>query len=100
VFGWKRKDSFHGDMILREYIFEQLDIRLNRAYPLANWSNKDVINYLEMNTLPLPVHYKKGERNSGMNISKDHLIFLCDNCPADYQKTIQAFPFAETQLYI
>ena len=68
------------------------------AYPLAEWTNRDVLAYLRANKLPTPVVYGKGVSN-GVGFNEDCFLWLRENYPNDLEKIYAEFPLAKRILF-
>jgi 3'-phosphoadenosine 5'-phosphosulfate sulfotransferase (PAPS reductase)/FAD synthetase len=69
-----------------------------RGYPLSEWSNADVVTYLKLHDIPLSPEYAHIGHSYGGGLEGGDLVFLRDHYPADYQKVLARFPFAEAEL--
>ena len=68
------------------------------CYPLADWTQKDILAYMKQNNLPEPVRYgNKASNGIGFNI--DCFLWLRSNYPVDLQKIIKAFPMSGRILF-
>lgn len=61
-------------------------------YPMADWTLKDVLTFMEIRKIKIPELTKKGCRGVGLEYSD--LKFISENYPDDYEKIQQVFPFA------
>lgn len=94
-YGMKKPDSMaRHAMIGHDGV---IDNRQHRIYPLFNWTDKDVFFYLEKNKIKLPEYYRFGFRD--INTFKgEALLWIYNNCPNDYEKIKQVFPFVEADI--
>ena len=69
------------------------------AYPLANWTNKEVLQYIKARNLIQPFVYAEGEISQGFNISLDCMLLMKYRYPRDYDRILQTFPFAEKLIF-
>lgn len=91
-YGYKKCDSLSRRGILNT--FDGIDNRNKKFYPLADWNNKDVLNYLKQNKLPLPIDYSYGFRD--VNIYEgESLQWIYNNFPNDYKKIQTVYPFID-----
>jgi phosphoadenosine phosphosulfate reductase len=99
IYGYKRQDSLERRGIINSNCIEcdGVDIRNRKIYPLANWSNREVIAYLKQKRLPLPVDYQYGFRD--INTFKGPaLLWLYRNFPEDYELVKAQYPLIEAAL--
>ena len=68
------------------------------AYPLAEWTNKEVLAYMRTAKLPALVIYGKGASN-GIGFNLDCFLWLRENCPQDLEKIYKAFPLSKRILF-
>jgi 3'-phosphoadenosine 5'-phosphosulfate sulfotransferase (PAPS reductase)/FAD synthetase len=92
VYGYKKTDSLSRRGILNT--FDGVDCRNKKIYPLADWNNKDVFNYIKKQRLPLPEDYSLGFRDTNFYYG-DSLLWIYNNYPADYQKIKKVYPFID-----
>ena len=79
-----------------------------QAYPLAEFSQKQVLSYMMMHHLPEPVQYglsqscadsKVGKASNGIGFNVDCLLWLEKNYPNDLKKIYATFPLCERVLF-
>ena len=95
VTGAKQADNVVRRIMLRQFLFDTVDIDKKRVHPLSLWKKADVISYIKFKKLPMPIQYKIAA-SSGMDITRETLLFLKHHWPEDYRLMINCFPFAET----
>lgn len=95
--GMKKADGMNRRLMLKGY--EQKDyIHNGCAYPLSDWTQKDVLAYMRQNNLPQPVRYSlKASSGAGFNI--DCFLWLRENFPNDLQKIYKTFPMSERIIF-
>lgn len=69
------------------------------VYPLAVWTNKEVLKYIEMNNLIKPFVYNPKDISQGFSIDLRSLLLLRERFPRDYQRTLREFPFCEKLIF-
>lgn len=69
------------------------------VYPLAQWTNGEVLQYIQKRNLIKPFVYIEGEASQGYGVDLQTLLFLRKNYPNDYQKTLKEFPYAKKLLW-
>lgn len=94
-YGMKKADSMNRRLMLNTY---QDYENAGKVYPLADWTQKDVIAYMKQARLPEPVRYSK-KASGGVGFNLDCFLWLRENCPIDLQKIIKAFPMSERILF-
>lgn len=94
-YGMKKADSLNRRLMLNTY--KNYENGQN-VYPLADWTQKDVLAYMKMRKLPNPVRYSKNA-SGGVGFNLDCFLWMRQNCPDDLQKVIQAFPLSEKILF-
>lgn len=62
-------------------------------YPLKEWNKHHVLEYLKVNHIPVPD--SEGTNATGIDLSTPSVLWLHDKHPADYQRLIKWFPYAE-----
>lgn len=68
------------------------------VYPLAEWTNKDVLQYIKVKNLIKPFYYGEGV-SQGFSITLDVLTLLKAYYPRDYMRTLVVFPYAESLIF-
>ncbi len=75
-----------------------------QAYPLAEFSQKQILSYMQMHQLPQPVMYslatsgdgaKVGKASNGIGFNLDCMLWLEKNYPQDLQTIYKTFPMSE-----
>ena len=95
--GMKKADGMNRRLMLKGY--EANDYVNNlQAYPLADWTQKDVLSYMKMHGIPEPIRYSlKASSGTGFNI--ECFLWLRENYPQDLQKIYDTFPLSERILW-
>ena len=95
--GMKKADGMNRRLMLKGYEEEDY-IHNGAAYPLADWTQKDVLAYMKQANLPEPIRYSlKASSGTGFNI--DCFLWLRENFPQDLQKIYRTFPMSERILF-
>lgn len=75
-----------------------------QAYPLAEFSQKQILSYMQMHQLPMPVMYslatsgdgaKVGKASNGIGFNLDCMLWLEKNYPSDLARIYSVFPLSE-----
>ena len=77
--GAKRADSLQR----RCYVGTLKDV----VHPIAGWTQLDVLAYLRMRGLPVPL------TQSGIDLGVPSLLWLYDNYPGDFERVEAVFPY-------
>jgi 3'-phosphoadenosine 5'-phosphosulfate sulfotransferase (PAPS reductase)/FAD synthetase len=76
-----------------------IDERNKKLYPIADFSTKDVMSYIKLNKLMLPVEYSHGWIHDFYVPDVNGLIYLKNNYPKDYQKVTAEFPQLKAMVF-
>lgn len=101
VYGFKKNDSLNRRLMLKGYD-EFMSPDGKKLYPLADWSNKQVIMYIGKNRLIQPLKYGNtgNTRSQGVDIDDISFLLFCrKNYPGDLKKVIEEFPDTERKLF-
>lgn len=98
--GMKGVDGYMKRMRLKTYEKRGgLITEKGMAYPLANWTNKDVLQYIRSRNLIQPFVYVEGDVSQGFDLSLGTMLLMKYRYPADYKRTLASFPYAEKILF-
>ena len=93
VYGYKMVDSVNRAGIMNApYVKDGIDTKNNRLFPLARWSQKEVLYYIKQNKLFLSPEYDYGFRDIN-EFTKESLNFIKEKFHRDYKKIIDFYPF-------
>lgn len=95
--GMKKADGMNRRLMLNGYT-ESCYENKGLVYPLAEWTQKDVLAYMKMHRLPEPVRYSKNA-SSGVGFNLDCFLWMRENYPQDLEKVYEAFPLSRRILY-
>lgn len=95
--GMKKADGMNRLLMLMTYRQDSYTHNGN-AYPLAEWTHKDVLAYMRMRNLPEPIRYSM-KASSGIGFNIDCFLWLRENYPQDLQKIYKTFPLSERILW-
>ena len=101
VYGFKKNDSMNRRLMLKGYE-NFTNPEGTKIYPLSDWSNKEVIQYIRKNRLIEPIHYGNtgNTKSQGTDITDiSFLLWMRKNYPNDLKKTIAEFPDCERLLF-
>ncbi len=101
VYGFKKNDSMNRRIMLKGYE-NFTNPEGTKVYPLSDWSNKEVLQYIRKNRLIEPIHYGNtgNTKSQGTDITDiSFLLWMRKNYPNDLKKTIAEFPDCERILF-
>lgn len=99
VYGMKKNDSMNRRLQLNGYK-DGICWQSNKAYPLMDYSNKQILAIIDYLRLPTPMSYAKGGQSSGENVeSPDYLYWLYKNYPDDLISTFKMYPASRVKFY-
>lgn len=100
--GMKGVDGYMKRMRLKMFAKTDYITDKGMVYPLALWTNKEVLKYISSRNLIKPFKYGSATEkqvSQGFGIDKPTLLFLSKYCPEDIPKIFAEFPYAEKLLY-
>lgn len=97
--GMKGVDGYMKRMRLKLFSKTGYITEKGMVYPLALWSNKEVLKYIERKNLIRPFVYEQGKASQGLTINLPILLTLRKEFPNDYKKVLAEFPFAEKLIF-
>lgn len=99
-FGFKQSDSMNRRLMLRTYDMNGINEAQKKCYPLSEYKNKDVMDYISRAGLIKPESYDSKHQSSGTDITDiNYLLFLRNRFPGDLQKVINEYPLVERRLF-
>lgn len=99
-FGFKQSDSMNRRLMLRTYRLNGINEVQKKCYPLSEYRNKDVLEYISRKGLIKPESYGGKHQSSGTDITDiNYLLFLRSKYPVDLQKVIDEYPLVERKLF-
>jgi len=98
--GMKGVDGYMKRMRLKMYEKQSgLVTEKGMAYPLAFWTNKEVLQYIKARNLIAPFVYVEGDVSQGFDLSLGTMLLMKYRYPADYKRVLSSFPYAEKLLF-
>lgn len=95
--GMKKADSMNRRLMLQRY--EKSDYNnKGLCYPLADWTQKHILSYMRMHSLPTPTRYSL-KASGGVGFNLDCLLWMRKNYPQDLERLMSVFPLSRRQLY-
>lgn len=95
--GMKKADGMNRRLMLMGYEQNHFE-NAGLAYPLANYTQRDILAYMKQKNLPTPVRYGK-TASSGCGFGVDFYLWLRKNWPQDLKKVLATFPLSEKILF-
>lgn len=93
--GMKKADSMNRRLMLNGYEgYENNGL----VYPLADWTQKEILAYMRHKKLPEPVRYSK-KASGGVGFNEDCFVWLRENYPQDLDKILKTFPMSRKILF-
>lgn len=94
--GMKKADGMNRRLMLNTY--ENYENQ-GMCYPLADWTQKDILAYMRQHNLPEPVRYSNNKPSGGVGLNLDCFLWMREHAPEDLEKVIKAFPMSERILF-
>jgi len=95
--GMKKADGMNRRMMLNTYKENGYENN-GLVYPLAEWTQRDILSYMRQHRLPEPIRYSL-KASSGVGFNLDCFLWLEKNYPQDLRKIYEVFPMSERILY-
>lgn len=95
--GMKKADSMNRRLMLNGYVEGGYENK-GLVYPLAEWTQKDVLAYMKQRNIPSPIRYGKKASN-GIGFNEDCFLWMRENYPGDLEKVYKAFPLSRRILF-
>lgn len=95
--GMKKADGMNRNLMLKGYEANGYESK-GLVYPLASWTQKDVLAYMKHKRLPQPVRYSS-KAGGGVGFSKETFTWLEKHYPQDLEKIYKVFPMSERILF-
>lgn len=95
--GMKKADGMNRRLMLREYEANNYENN-GFVYPLADWTQKEILAYMRQKRLPQPVRYSHNA-SGGVGFNLECFLWMRENAPQDLKKMIKAFPMSERILF-
>lgn len=99
MMGFKMADGLNRRLMLRGYEMNSINQNNKKVYPLSEWKNNQVLQYIENKQLLQPLKYNN-LRSQDQDISNiEYLKWLENNYPEDLELTFKYFPSCRQKLY-
>lgn len=94
--GMKGVDGYMKRMRLKMYAKTGYIRKEGMVYPLAVWTNKEVLQYIQKRNLIKPFVYNPNMVSQGFGIDLDTMLVMREKFPRDYERMIEQFPYSIT----
>lgn len=94
-YGMKKADSLNRRLMLDTY---ENYIHNGNCYPLADWTQKEILSYMKLRKLPHPVRYSK-KASGGVGFDLNCYLWMRKYFPRDLEKVLKVFPMSEKILF-
>ncbi len=98
VVGFKQSDSMNRRLMLRTYELNAINRKTNMCYPLSEWTNNEVLKYIQMRKLIKPIEYGRGQSQGQNPDDIDFLLWCREHYPEDLARIFNVFPLAKIKL--
>ena len=102
--GMKKADSMNRRLMLNTYEKDHYTATYKNnpkalwAYPVATWTHKEVLAYMNQKRLPSPIRYG-GKNNNGVGFNEDCFLWMERNAPKDLERIYAEFPLSRRILF-
>ena len=69
------------------------------VYPLAVWTNEEVLQYIRSRNLIPPFVYNPKDTSQGFGIDITTLLLMRENYPNDYKRIMEEFPYSRKLIF-
>ena len=99
--GMKGVDGYNKRMRLKLYKKRNGDYITEKGmvYPLAVWTNKEVLQYIRSRNLITPFVYNPKDTSQGFGIDITTLLLMRENYPNDYKRIMEEFPYSRKLIF-
>lgn len=95
--GMKKADSMNRRLMLNGYAESGYE-NDGLVYPLAEWTQKEILAYMKQRSIPSPIRYGKKASN-GVGFNEECFLWMRENCPGDLEKVYKVFPLSRRILF-
>lgn len=96
--GMKMADGMNRRLMLKTYESNLYENK-GMVYPLAEWTQKEILAYMKQHGLPEPVRYTIKKASSGIGFNVECLAWLEEHYPEDLLKIYEAYPISRRILF-
>lgn len=95
----KGVDGYMKRMRLKKFAKTGYVTDKGMVYPLALWTNKEVLQYINQKNLIKPFVYDAGAISQGFTIDLKTLLLMRNSYPNDYMRILNVFPYSEKLIF-
>lgn len=99
--GFKATDGLNRRVMLKTYEDGAIFRGGHKFFPLASYTNKWCLKYIEENNLIKPIDYgmARGVSSEFVPNNTGCLLWVREHYPKDYEKTVKEYPVVERYIY-
>ena len=97
-YGSKKNDGLNRRLMLNSYGELPIQQKTQKYYPLADFSNKQVLAYIRAKRLPFPIRYG-GKQSNALGFHLECFLWMRQNEPGDLEKTYIEYPLSRQILF-
>lgn len=97
--GMKGVDGYMKRMRLKKFAKTGYVSEKGMVYPLALWTNIEVMQYIRVKNLITPFVYDSKAVSQGFGIDLNTLLLMREKYPNDYKRIILEFPYSEKLIF-
>lgn len=97
--GMKGVDGYMKRMRLKLFAKAGYITDKGMVYPLALWTNKEVLQYIKTKNLIIPFVYESKAISQGFGIDLNTMLLMKRKYPRDYQRILKEFPYSEKLIF-
>ena len=97
--GMKGVDGYMKRMRLKMFAKTGYVTEKGMVYPLALWTNKEVLQYIKSRNLISPFVYDANAISQGFGIDLNTMLLMRNKYPRDYQRILKEFQYSEKLIF-
>lgn len=97
--GMKGVDGYMKRMRLKRFAKTGYVTEKGMVYPLALWTNREVLHYINQRNLIKPFVYDANALSQGFTIDLKTLLLMKNKYPNDYARILDEFPYCEKLIF-
>lgn len=97
--GMKGVDGYMKRMRLKKFAKSSYITDKGMVYPLALWTNKEVLQYIRLRGLIQPFVYDPGAISQGFTIDLKTMLMMRNKYPHDFKRILEEFPYFEKLIF-
>ena len=97
--GMKGVDGYMKRMRLKLFAKTGYVTEKGMVYPLAIWTNKEVLRYIQAKNLIPPFVYNSKDVSQGFTIDINIMLLMRERYPNDYARILKEFPYSKKLIY-